>query len=530
MDDATLVQQALAGRRDAFAAIYDRYAGRIHDFAWWALGDRDRASAIVEETFEQAGSRLRQLQERARLRTWLFAIARHLVLQQSQEGRGRRGPDPRGETPALEGGAAGAGRGAAARHDLRALVRDAAAWLSVRDRALIDLHHRQGFAGQELGEILGVSPPRALDLLAAVDEEVDQALATLCVARLGPRECAELARLVRSSPSELTPALRRSIAGHADECRTCGAIRANRITAAALVAAAPAFGLPAGLRARIVDGVDIGGSRAKPWPGLPAGFPPPMESDRDTRWRWPVVAAAAAALIILGAVALLSTDDDPSERVAAGSATTTTPTTQPFATSTSTSGPTTSVTSTTVAGDGEGTAGTARPRATPAASSGGGGGSGGGGPGGGGGTTNTTPAPTVAPTTTTTAPPTTTTAPPDRSKPALSTPSVSPGVMRGGSDCAPGPADQVTVTVSASDPSGIASITAAIHGVAPAPSAAMANTGGDTYSATLGPVDSPLDPGLGDFSAPVVVTAVDGAGNQNVVSGTVILRCDVDDG
>ena len=32
--DAELVAAAVAGDRGAFAAIYDRYADRLHDFCW----------------------------------------------------------------------------------------------------------------------------------------------------------------------------------------------------------------------------------------------------------------------------------------------------------------------------------------------------------------------------------------------------------------------------------------------------------------------------------------------------------------
>ena len=40
-DDAELVRAATAGDRGAFAAIYDRYADRLHDFCWSVLRDRD---------------------------------------------------------------------------------------------------------------------------------------------------------------------------------------------------------------------------------------------------------------------------------------------------------------------------------------------------------------------------------------------------------------------------------------------------------------------------------------------------------
>ena len=40
-DDAELARVATAGDRAAFAAIYDRYADRLHDFCWGLLRDRE---------------------------------------------------------------------------------------------------------------------------------------------------------------------------------------------------------------------------------------------------------------------------------------------------------------------------------------------------------------------------------------------------------------------------------------------------------------------------------------------------------
>jgi hypothetical protein len=48
--DAELVAAAMAGDRGAFAAIYDRYADRLHDFCWSLLRDRDEAADATERS------------------------------------------------------------------------------------------------------------------------------------------------------------------------------------------------------------------------------------------------------------------------------------------------------------------------------------------------------------------------------------------------------------------------------------------------------------------------------------------------
>src|SRR5919205_927593 len=75
MDEAELVQRAAAGDKEAFAAIYDRYAGRLYDFLWWVLQDRQEAEDALHDTFLVAGTRLPELSDPSRLRSWLFALA-----------------------------------------------------------------------------------------------------------------------------------------------------------------------------------------------------------------------------------------------------------------------------------------------------------------------------------------------------------------------------------------------------------------------------------------------------------------------
>src|SRR5919202_6969550 len=86
MDEAELVQRAAAGDKDAFAALYDHYAGRIYDFLWWVLQDRQEAEAALHDTFLVAGSRLAELTDPAQLRPWLFAIAGREALDSQRHG------------------------------------------------------------------------------------------------------------------------------------------------------------------------------------------------------------------------------------------------------------------------------------------------------------------------------------------------------------------------------------------------------------------------------------------------------------
>src|ERR1700759_2997189 len=80
-DDAELVGAASAGDREAFAAIYDRYADRLYDFCLGVVGDRDAAADCVQESFCVAAANLVGLRDPAKLRPWLYSVARHQALR-----------------------------------------------------------------------------------------------------------------------------------------------------------------------------------------------------------------------------------------------------------------------------------------------------------------------------------------------------------------------------------------------------------------------------------------------------------------
>src|SRR5215218_2510997 len=158
-DDAQLVRAAKAGDRGAFAAIYDRYADRLHDFCWGLLRDRDEAADATQDAFLVAAERLGRLRDPERLRPWLYAVARSQALRRI---RARSRVAPEDEMTDLPDPARAPGpEPSAERADLRQLVWEAAGGLSPRDRALLDLHLRHGLEGAELGQAMNIEPDHA---------------------------------------------------------------------------------------------------------------------------------------------------------------------------------------------------------------------------------------------------------------------------------------------------------------------------------------------------------------------------------
>jgi RNA polymerase sigma-70 factor, ECF subfamily len=151
--DASLVE-SLPGDEtgDGMRELYRRYSGELYGFACNALGDRQLAEEVVQDVFARAWSHAGDYDaSRASVRTWLYAIARHRIVDL----RRRAGARPAladGEEPSE----------AAQRDDpleqavLRWQVAAALARLRPEHRELIRLAHWSGLTLREIAELKGI--------------------------------------------------------------------------------------------------------------------------------------------------------------------------------------------------------------------------------------------------------------------------------------------------------------------------------------------------------------------------------------
>lgn len=499
MDDVRLVQQAVGGSGDAFGAIFDGYAGRVHDFLWWVMGDEDWATEGVVATFRIAGERIHELENPALLGPWLFAIARHEAVRLIPATRRAAAPVDLGDPDDLRSDGSPGSR----RVGLARILGGAAAGLSLDERSVLDLAVRQGLHGPELAAALGLDPQDAVVAEGRARQAVSALLGDLAVAVEGPEECAAADELLARFDGLLDASWRQRIARHADGCAVCDGLRRSRLGATALMAAAPSMGLPTEARARVLDSIALASHHGRPWPGHPGGFPAELEAGQGTRWRWPVVAAAAAAVVVAGIIALASGNGDGGDQIVAGPQTSlAAPTTSPATTTTSTAVPTTGETT----GPGS-TPATLRTITTRAATPG---------------TTTATTRP--ATTTSTPRPPTTqpaptSTRPADTTGPSIRISGISPNAIKADPACPAEVPTQATVTAEVSDPSGVSAVTVQVApGQGPAP---MVAAGGGVYSAVVGPISGVPT----TLDAAVIVHATDGAGNINALTASLTLRC-----
>lgn len=79
MGDAELVAHSLAGDRDAFGVLVERYQSLVCALAYSGCGDLARSEDIAQESFVAAWRQLGQLRERDKFKSWICGIARNLI-------------------------------------------------------------------------------------------------------------------------------------------------------------------------------------------------------------------------------------------------------------------------------------------------------------------------------------------------------------------------------------------------------------------------------------------------------------------
>jgi len=275
--DAELVERVLRGDREAFAQVYDTYADRLHDFAYSMLRQREDAMDAVADAFVTTAERLDQLRDPERLRPWLYSIVRRECLRRLKQRSRTAYTD---DDAMLDLPDQGAGPEAMAETTaLQALVWDAAAGLNERDRAMLDLHLRQGLDGAELGEAMDMTADNAYVSLSRLRDQVERSIGALLVARTARHTCDDLDGVLGDWDGEYTPLVRKRVARHVDKCAACTRRRVALASPAALLAGVPAFAAPAMLRDRVLEDSRLV-SALSARSGSGGGSLPPPDPDR----------------------------------------------------------------------------------------------------------------------------------------------------------------------------------------------------------------------------------------------------------
>jgi RNA polymerase sigma-70 factor (ECF subfamily) len=151
--DAELLGRILKRDREAFAALYDRWAPVLFSFSVRVLRDAGDAEEVVQDVFVQVWKDAHRFDAaRGSIKTWLFTITRSRALDRW---RSRRTAEQRlasaEELPELEA----PDGDPAAQSQLSRLVARQMGRLSAKERTVLTLAYFEGLTQEEIAERIG---------------------------------------------------------------------------------------------------------------------------------------------------------------------------------------------------------------------------------------------------------------------------------------------------------------------------------------------------------------------------------------
>ena len=79
VSDVEILTEVANGDIEAYGKIVNRYRGRLYNFVFRFVGDRETAEDIVQEAFLRAYRKRNEYRAIANFSTWLFTIAGNLA-------------------------------------------------------------------------------------------------------------------------------------------------------------------------------------------------------------------------------------------------------------------------------------------------------------------------------------------------------------------------------------------------------------------------------------------------------------------
>lgn len=296
--------------RRVITNLYDTYAAQLFDYCAGVLRNPAGAADAVQDTLIAADAQIGKLRDPARLRAWLYCIARRQCLSDLPRGTEAITPD---DLFAEQAGPSGADTAEFEFPDVEAealaketllIVAAARDGLSEQDQEVVSLAFRHGIAGADLAAVLGTSGRRAAAALSGASTRFEESADAVTVLRAGWAACPVLETIVgewNPASPQLTPELSKRLARHISSCDDCVRSRGD-IFGPELLAALPLPVLPAELREQITRTVfdtEPGSYRRSVARRIGKldddGFPVQPQAGRNL----PKAMAASAALVVL---------------------------------------------------------------------------------------------------------------------------------------------------------------------------------------------------------------------------------------
>lgn len=148
-DDLVVVRRCLAGDRDAFQPIVERYHRVLFNVAFRILGNREEASDATQDAFVKIYQTLPRFDQNRRFYSWMYRI---LVNECLNAKRARRPSEPLGADLVAEGSPAATLESAQQRGRVHAAILS----LSPEYRAVIALRHFAAMSYEDMSVALNV--------------------------------------------------------------------------------------------------------------------------------------------------------------------------------------------------------------------------------------------------------------------------------------------------------------------------------------------------------------------------------------
>jgi RNA polymerase sigma-70 factor (ECF subfamily) len=154
LSDDGIIERVLAGDKEQYAAIVERYQQPLYRHAVAMVLDHDAAADMVQDAFVRAYTNLKECRDPRRFRGWLFQTLRHRCLDYLKEPRRRhvRFDEVLPLLEAAEGPAAFVDQG-----EIRLDITRALAGLAPEQREAFVMHYVEGMAYEEMAELLDAS-------------------------------------------------------------------------------------------------------------------------------------------------------------------------------------------------------------------------------------------------------------------------------------------------------------------------------------------------------------------------------------
>jgi RNA polymerase sigma-70 factor (ECF subfamily) len=166
LPDAVLVDRVRAGDEEAFGGLLQRYQGKVYRLAMHLTRNPQDAEEVTQDVFLAVYRKLRDFEDRASFRTWLYRIASNAALMKLRRRRpvvplagGMEGPAFREDGQFAQAVADWSAYPEAEllAAERRSVLEQAIVTLSPDDQAVVVLRDIEGLSNQEVAEILGTT-------------------------------------------------------------------------------------------------------------------------------------------------------------------------------------------------------------------------------------------------------------------------------------------------------------------------------------------------------------------------------------